>query len=198
MVNYRITYTPKDGRGYNPRQRGGGQCSLKCLHILIIHHSLCHPAPQTKSVRYIGILCNLKNSSHLYSIHIHTRPVVLYRTYVSINYPTNRFYSIDSSNTSNGRLKRERMPFAVAKMTGERIIRRSNRFLPGKSLRISPVKIVKTPCPGTPGTDRSIPTMISIPPNRFFRADRQIRKTGFLMRRSRFKRFEIVWRQGRD
>jgi hypothetical protein len=23
-VNYRITYTPKDGRGYNPRQRGRG------------------------------------------------------------------------------------------------------------------------------------------------------------------------------
>ena len=148
MVNYRITYTPKDGRGYNPRQRGRGRRSLKCLYILIIHHSLCHPAPQTKSVRYIGILCNLKNSSHLYSIHIHTRPVVLYRTYVSISYPVNRFYSVDSSSTSNGRLKRERMPFAVAKTTGERIIRRSNLRFPGISLMIIPISIVKTPCPG--------------------------------------------------
>lgn len=107
-----------------------------------------HPAPQTKSVRYIGILCNLKNSSYLYSIHIHTRLVVLYRTYVSISYPVNRFYSVDSSSTSNGRLKRERMPFAVAKMIGERIIRRSNLRFPGISLMIIPISIVKTPCPG--------------------------------------------------
>ena len=32
--NTRITYTPKQGRGYNPRQQWWGSCSLtNCKHI---------------------------------------------------------------------------------------------------------------------------------------------------------------------
>ena len=45
MVNYTITDTPKDGRGYqrkhpskNTLASGGIRGSLKCLHILITHH----------------------------------------------------------------------------------------------------------------------------------------------------------------
>ena len=38
MVNYRITYTPKAGEDTILASGGREGCSLKCLHILIIHH----------------------------------------------------------------------------------------------------------------------------------------------------------------
>ena len=57
---------------------------------------------------------------------------------------------------------------------------------------ISPVKIVKTPCPGIPGTDRIIPATTRNPPNIFFREDKQMRKTGFLIRLIRSLCLEII------
>ena len=40
MVNYRITYTPKDGRGYNPRQRDGA--------VFPEMYTYCDALPQLK------------------------------------------------------------------------------------------------------------------------------------------------------
>ncbi len=39
IVNPVITYTPKEGRGYNPRQRPWGSCSLtNCKHIFRFYY----------------------------------------------------------------------------------------------------------------------------------------------------------------
>ena len=64
------------------------------------------------------------------------------------------------------------------------MMRRASRFLPGKSLIITPVRIVNNPCPGTPGTERSAPTTMSINPTMFFNTETKNRKTGFLIGRS--------------
>ena len=41
MVKYTIMYTPKEGRGYNPRQRWGVGSLINCLHIFGLYYKAC-------------------------------------------------------------------------------------------------------------------------------------------------------------